>query len=222
MRPALLESPPKIRVTGRWYVINTRSYPRVSTVLDIIHEEGLEKWREDVGDEEADRISQESSDLGQRVHAECEKLARQRMCGGSVELDEDLTPYSSAFSAWLDEDVDEVLFSEETVWAVDPVFAGTIDLVIRRKNGNIAVVDIKTSKKIRTKYRLQTTAYVEALAQRHGIQADERGILHLPSNRKGYLKYKPIASPYDDDWQAFTAALFLHQYVYFYRRDYMV
>lgn len=220
---------PQIQVKGSWYVIKNRSYPRVSTVLDIIHEEGLDKWRAKVGDEEADRISETSQHLGNAVHAACAALAIARRDGTEptpleeqyLDVADQLPPFTGAFAGWLATEVRDVLFVEETVWCDEPVFAGTIDLVVRKNNGRVSVMDIKTSKRVRTKYRLQTAAYLRALYERTGIEAEERGIVHLPSDKPGAIGDIPLTD-YEDDWQAFTAALFLHQYVWFFRRDWLL
>lgn len=222
------DASPKIRTTEEWYVIDGRSYPRVSTVLEIIHEPGLDTWREKVGEEEAKRISEESTLLGDAVHASCANLSLARMGRDPLPLDpkfepilERLPPFVEAFTTWLDTDVAEVLYVEETVWSDGPVYAGTIDLVVRRKDGAAVIYDLKTSKRIRTKYRLQTAAYLNALRERAGLVADYRGIVHLPSDRPGKLKAIPFYD-FDDDWQAFEAALFLRQYIWFYRRDFIL
>lgn len=221
--------PERVRVTDLWYVLNGRSYPRVSTVLDIVAEPGLDEWREKVGEEEARRISEESTLLGDAVHAACANLSRAK-AGWDLEPvseaeervgSERLAPFTDSFAAWLEEDVAEVLAVELLVWSDDPAYAGTIDLVVRTRDGLVVVEDLKTSKRVRTKYRMQTAAYRRALHERTGLLADRRGVVHLPSDRPG--KLKTVMFPdHDDDEQAFMAALFLHQYAWFYRRDFML
>lgn len=48
--------------------------PRVSTVLAIIHSQGLEDWQREKGFEEADQIGAEAADYGNCLHAACEAI----------------------------------------------------------------------------------------------------------------------------------------------------
>jgi len=57
------------RETGRVYVApDGSSYPSVTTVLSIIHEESIKAWRAKVGEDEANKISHRASSRGTAVH----------------------------------------------------------------------------------------------------------------------------------------------------------
>jgi hypothetical protein len=56
--------------SGRKYAApNGKSYPSVTTVLSILSEEGIQKWRARVGEEEANKISYRASTRGTAVHS---------------------------------------------------------------------------------------------------------------------------------------------------------
>lgn len=50
------------------YPHNGSLYPRVTRMLEIIRNPGLESWRGRVGDAEADRVASKAAKLGQRCH----------------------------------------------------------------------------------------------------------------------------------------------------------
>ena len=55
--------------TGRTYLDpEGNPYPSVTTVLKILSEEGIAKWRARVGEEEANRVSRIASTRGTQVH----------------------------------------------------------------------------------------------------------------------------------------------------------
>jgi hypothetical protein len=116
-------------------------------------------------------------------------------------------------------DVDEVLLSEQIVWSEKYVYAGTLDGLVRLKDGRIALLDLKTSKRLNWKYRLQTAAYAQAVWEIYGIRVDLRIIVDLPSDKLGE-KLKPVKYiDQDDDFKAFRAALYLGKYAFFYKDD---
>jgi len=60
--------------TGRLYETpDGVKYPSITTVLSILSEEGIRKWKERVGEEEAAKISYRASTRGTAVHEIIEK-----------------------------------------------------------------------------------------------------------------------------------------------------
>jgi predicted RecB family nuclease len=190
----------------RYYLVPScpTPLPRVSTVLSVIRNQGLDDWKRKVGFEEADRVSEESSALGTRVHAACEAINR----GRPYELTDEIEPFAAAWTAWKDRHVEEILFAEEFVWSEEYGFAGTIDAVALLKNGLVALLDFKSSKYPHWEYRLQTVAYAVALREREGLPVDRRALIQMPSKKPGTLN--AIYYPDDAyDWSLFRAALHL-------------
>ena len=66
---------PEIKIIDgkRFYVTaDGNAYPSITSILALQDKPGLKKWREDVGEKEAKRISQESMRIGTAVHQMCE------------------------------------------------------------------------------------------------------------------------------------------------------
>ena len=61
--------------TGRTYMTPDGDFPSMTTILGKTSDNQvwLQKWRERVGEEEADRISKEATDRGTLVHEYAEK-----------------------------------------------------------------------------------------------------------------------------------------------------
>lgn len=210
-------SPTPDRLKDR-YEINGQKYPRVSTILGVISKPGLEAWRQRIGVEEANRISTEAAEHGTALHKALE------MIDNGEHRDERFTPFRptlNAYLAWRDQYVDQVLMVEQVVYHVQHKYAGTADRVYVLNDGARVVGDFKTGKSIDANYRLQLSAYAEALeAMGHG-PIDGRVVLHLPRIHPGELKI--IA--YDDeqrDRRAWRAALRLWRWNQRHQNDWKV
>ena len=66
--------------TGRIYLHPSEDqvYPSITTVLKVLSEEGIAKWRKRVGEEEANKISYRASTRGTAVHEIVEKYIDNR------------------------------------------------------------------------------------------------------------------------------------------------
>jgi hypothetical protein len=144
-----------------------RQVPSVTTVLsatkDMTH---LLEWRKRVGEQEAQRISTESANIGTVMHKSLEKHVK----------GEDRTPGSNLIqqkahvmaNVIIDnglKDVSEVWGSEVSLYYPE-LYAGTTDLVGVYK-GAPAILDFKQARKLKKKewvedYFIQLVAYAEA------------------------------------------------------------
>ena len=144
-----------------------RQVPSVTTVLsatkDMTH---LMEWRKRVGEQEAQRISTESANIGTVMHRSLERHVK----------GEDRTPGSNLIQQKAHQmanviidnglnDVTEVWGSEVSLYYPE-LYAGTTDLVGVFK-GAPAIMDFKQSRRLKKKewvedYFLQLVAYAEA------------------------------------------------------------
>ena len=134
--------------SGRKYVTPEGEHlPSVTTILSATKENeiGLIKWRERVGEDEANRIVKESTDIGTALHSNLENhLLTNTPPTGSV-----LVKLMTKLV------IDKGLTNVSTVWGLESplyakgLFAGTTDLIATYK-GNLAIVDYKNSKTIKT------------------------------------------------------------------------
>lgn len=195
------------RLVNGAYEYNGQRLPRVTTVLGILSKPGLEKWKHRVGLVEAERVSREAAGLGTEIHAACEYIARCHMAGDLPLMGPPphLRSFVEAYHGWLAENVEAVESVEQFVYHPRDLYAGTADLTVRLRDGRRMLVDIKSSNSIDGSYRLQTSAYADAL-DALGEPVDGRMIVNLPSRRPGVLN----VIEYDDDardLKAWKAAL---------------
>ncbi len=129
-----------------------------------------------------------------------------------------------AYTNWLFTDVEQVIMAEQTVWSEKYGFAGTFDALVLLRGGLVAIVDIKTSKRLSWPYRLQTAAYVQALKETFGILADCRLILQIPSDRGG-SRWRPIeygGFHQQADFTTFWGLLRGYRYRHEYKHDWKI
>lgn len=115
------------------------------------------------------------------------------------------------FLKWEDENKPEYIFSERKIYSISMHVAGTLD-ILARLNGELSIVDLKTSSRVYTEHKLQTAAYAQALNEEFEEQVTNRVILHLSRekatftvhdlNREG--KYNGVT--FEDDLAGFKGA----------------
>lgn len=166
----------------------------------------LEVWQKKHG-EESDILMQLAGERGSKVHQAVEMLNK----GAIVHIDsqfvntttgklEELTPdeYGCVVNYkdwWINEGSKqyEILGVEEVVFPEGVVWAGTLDLRVRRLSDNThGVIDLKTSKAVHSTHIIQVSALV------HGTNADWGAVLQVgyTPNKSGY-KFTMIPLRYD-------------------------
>lgn len=174
----LIELPKLERIDGdtRLYETPTgKRYPSVTTVLGKMTDKtALNEWRKRVGEEEANRVSNRASTRGTNIHTMCEKYVL------NEEFDTSMPHNMMIFNQIkrvLDERVDNVRATECTLYSHNLQIAGTCDLV-SDFNGDLAIVDYKTSTKLKRKewiegYFLQASLYSYMLWEMTGLAAKQ-------------------------------------------------
>lgn len=152
--------------------IDGECYPSVTSVIAVKPDEGLKKWREWKGDEEADRIMHAAGAIGTRFHDGIERLVK----GEDVE-EKDPAIYSmlEKVEEWTKEHALYPLMQEVKVWSKKHRYQGTFDLV-GLVDGVLVVLDWKTSSKLKDTMALQLIAYAKALEEMAGLKI-EKGII---------------------------------------------
>jgi hypothetical protein len=182
------------------YWLDGTPYPRVSSILAVINKPFLATWRGKVGNAEADRIAREATDLGTRVHAVCAAALGGPPCD---DTDPALAPYVAAVQAWVATEVAEVVACERVLVSRQQGYAGTCDLLVRLRDGALALADFKTSKQLDPGYALQLAAYRRALWE-DGLLPRRRLVLWLPKAEPGRLVVQDYPAHAQDDvaWMA--------------------
>ena len=161
--------------------------PSVTTILsDTGDKTALIAWRKRVGEEEANRISQESAGLGTKVHNALEKhiLGEEVSFGNNhiSVLAESMT--NEMVTNGLNK-IDE-LYGVEVGLIAQGLYAGTSD-AIGMYEGEEAIIDFKTAKKIKKRewiedYFLQGCAY--ALAHNEMFESKIKKVVILMVDRE--------------------------------------
>jgi len=164
---------------ARHYIIPTgESFPSVTTVLGHFKKKSIEEWRSRVGHEEANRITNRATTRGSKFHSMMERYLENKPI--KEVLHEGVMPdQRQAFydmRPTLDR-IDNIHYIECPLYSTKMRLAGRTD-VIGEFDGELSVIDFKTSTKIKPEkfiqnYFEQTTAYSFMYEERVGIPIDQ-------------------------------------------------
>jgi|TARA_B110001454_G_scaffold77758_1_gene75312 hypothetical protein len=133
-------------------------------------------------------ISNEALNTGTAVHKWIEDAIRWKMEEGDApELPDDEAALNciEAFRAWAKENEVKWLAIEQKVYSKKYNYAGTVDAVAE-VNGELTVIDFKTSAKIYKQYHLQVAAYAQAITEMYGRDVEKGLILRLDKDSGKY------------------------------------
>jgi len=172
----LIELPQLVRIDGEQRFYQTpdgNKYPSVTTVLSAMSDKtALIKWRQRVGEEEANRVSGRATRRGTAVHSLLEKLVLNEEVDFSDTMPLNKTMYEQIAKVLVDT-VDNVRSSEGQLFSHRLKIAGSVDLIASHK-GDPAIIDFKTSTKPKRKewienYFMQATMYSYMLYEMTGL-----------------------------------------------------
>lgn len=160
------------KTKGRHYVDpDGNKYPSITTVLSILSREAIQKWRERVGEEEANRISRVASSRGTKIHNIIEKYIAndpeylQGEMPHNIQTFKDIQPI-------VDQNLSKIYSIEAPLYSKHLGVAGRVDCV-GVWNGQDSIIDWKTSRKEKKKewissYFMQAAAYAIMWEERTG------------------------------------------------------
>jgi len=185
--------------------------PSVTTVLGVVRNPYLMRWRGKVGNERADQITTETSQYGQAIH---DFTAILDIVGGGVEvignLPPDMDSQIRSYVDWRDRYVGKTVEVEMTVSSRRYGYAGRLDRVWVMVGDKLpSVWDIKTGT-IRPIFRAQTAAYKQAYEETTGIIIGRRGLIEV-SRRKGKVGVREYSSP--SDFAGFLSLLTVYNWL---------
>ena len=175
---------------GRHYLdSNNKPVPSVTTVLSGTSKskDGLIQWRNRVGEEEAERIIKQSTDIGTAVHEAIENYLNGKSWDNFEETHDQLL--AQKISAKF---IKDGLKGITDIWGLevglllDNLYAGTADCV-GEFEGTPTLIDFKTAKKIKKRewiedYFLQGCAYANAHNVMFGTKIEQIVILMVDRN----------------------------------------
>jgi hypothetical protein len=177
----------------RTYEIGTHKLPSVTTILSILRSPPLERWRGDVGNLVADSRMSDGASRGTSVHSLCEYLCKHGTAPPVIPTH--LRTRYAAFAHFYDTHVVRTIDAESVVSYIDPDspahtphgYAGRCDMIAQLTTGQIAAIDIKTSKVVTEKMGMQLAAYARATP--HAI--DTRIVIQIHANEPYYTTRFP-------------------------------
>jgi len=163
----------KTTSSGRKYQTPTgKQYPSVTTVLSILSEEAIQKWRARVGAEEANKISHRASTRGTAVHEIIEKYLDNDPQFKEGYMPNIISDFMDVKQI-LDERVGTIYAQECPLYSDYLKIAGRVDCVAEF-DGKPSIIDFKTSRKTKKKswienYFIQESAYAIMWEERTGM-----------------------------------------------------
>jgi len=189
----------------RYYNVNGKLYPSVTTALSIIRKPQLERWRGELGNEMADFLLCEAGDLGSAVHKICEQINRGEEWSTT---DPEVFEMCAAYEKWFKENIKKVVYVEHVAVNTLYGYAGRFDLcAVIRGDRLPSLLDIKTGGLYPDAF-LQLAAYQKALP----IKTKRRLVVHIDKNNPGNLYVKEAESDPDTDYRMFLYCLELFRY----------
>lgn len=182
----------------RYYLIGDKKYPSVTTILGAMTDKsGLDRWRKQIGKEEAKRISSFSANRGTIMHQMIEyyltsdkKDQRERLIDAQHKIiefvdnegftQEELEVGRKLFYTFYNNElfnrISEIISIEETLYShLMGGYAGRVDTIYKNLIAYLIILDFKTSRKPKKKewihdYLLQISAYFLAYWEMTGIK----------------------------------------------------
>jgi genome maintenance exonuclease 1 len=178
-------------INGQRYYVLPDGVTKLKSVTTILSEKldktALLEWRKRVGEEEANRISAQSTRRGNSIHKIAERyvLNEENIYQNEMPVNvESFQPIKSA----LDAHVDNILGVELPLCSKALGCAGRTDLVAEY-DGKVSIIDFKTSKKLKKEewiesYFLQSTVYSMMFERIYSISVPQIVIILTVDNEK--------------------------------------
>jgi genome maintenance exonuclease 1 len=185
----LLTFPKLTRVdgpNGRFYKTPDGDFKSVTTILsERLDHSAINAWKQRVGPEEANRVSQQASRRGTAIHnlAEQYLLNNKDYAKGAMPIN---VQTFSFIRSILDNNIGTIYGIEALLYSRLLKAAGTADL-LAQYNGINSIIDFKTSKRIKTEdqiesYFIQTAAYSLMAAEHSNYNFPQIVILMMVDN----------------------------------------
>lgn len=206
----------------RWYlkhemdsegkITGTKEYPSVTWICGQYPKGvGFYRWLADKGWDEAEAEKEAAGDRGRKVH----HLVSSLLLGNEIKMDDTvlnsetgeqepitLEEYeaSMSFVEWHKEAKPKTLANEITIWNDKDNYAGTLDYICEI-DGEIWLIDFKTSKEVYASHEIQLSAYKNSCTE---FPIKKMAILQLGYKKNKYKKWK--LTEIEDQYDLFQAA----------------
>ena len=171
-------------------------YPSVTTILQYMPKNKFfDNWLKDVG-HNADLILRKAGKEGTQVHEAAEKLVLGEEISwmddyGNAKYSQVVWEMILKFADFWRTHKPELISSEQFIWSDEHKYAGTADIVCKM-DGEIWLLDIKTSNALHRAYDLQLAAYAKGMEEVRNQKIDRTGIIWLKASSRGSSKQKGV------------------------------
>lgn len=220
------------------YTVDGKDYPSVTKVLNIIgggktnalviwaRREALKLAKSEIlgfmdsgkslthialdelmakADRQPDKIKTNAADIGGRIHAAIDEY----IVGKIPTLESDTKPGFDNFMAWIAHEGIRLIAGDTSVASVMHGFGGRLDALGVDKNGDLVLLDWKTSNALREEYPLQVAAYAQAFTETYGLAPVRAVVVRFGKETPGDFETGEVNIP--SSWLAFKGALDLQR-----------
>lgn len=173
---------------SRYYRRNGKYYPSVTYVLGYYPKgKFFENWLKQVGFS-ADYIVKKAAEEGTQVHELCEAYLNGEELNflderGRPQHNPDVWQMFLRFVEFWETFKPTLIETEVHIFSDELKVAGTCDLIVEI-DGELWLLDLKTSNQLQTVYELQTAVYGQCYEECFGKKIDRYGILWLKSSKR--------------------------------------
>lgn len=178
-------------------IVDTKFIKRIADGLDI------DKLMKD-GKAQRKIFLNNAGDIGTRLHAAVDEFFKTNKIPA---LDNDTNQAFQNFMKWWNTNNYKVILADTIVASRKYRFGGRFDALFEDKDGNIVIADFKTSSSIQSiEYKLQLSAYMEALKETYGITNVKYGLL-IRFDKEKIAFETLVVNNLDDYFKGFLGAL---------------
>ena len=154
-----------------------KNYPSVTTVTGLLSRVGIKKWRDWVGEEQANKISRQAMGRGSRYHKLQEDFLNNELTEKRLK---EITPLDLMMfnqTKEITSRLGNIYMLEGSMYSDEIEMAGRVDCIAEFA-GKVSVIDFKTSTKHKLPskikgYFMQETAYAKMFEEQHNIPIEQ-------------------------------------------------
>ena len=201
----------------RMYECGDNAYPSVTSIISFVSREKFASWRAKVGNEEANKVTKQATTRGTDLHLLLEMYLQNKDVKQYEEYNKPLIQFMFNFAKpFIDLRLNNIYQQETPMYSDKLCLAGTVDLICE-VDGELAIVDFKTSKKEKPEewledYFVQLSAYWAMFSEKTGIVPKKLVVFLVGENgdvqiveRRNIMKYLTKLQDYVDQFVRFHA-----------------
>ena len=169
---------PTENVDGKRYYVTPdgNKYPSVTSVTGMLNAKWIKKWRQNVGEEKANKISRQAAGRGSRYHYLQEDFINNKDISEQLSKATPLDLMMFNQTKSLTEQIGDIYMLEGALYSDDLCMAGRVDC-IAEWGGKVSVIDFKTSTKAKSpskikNYFMQETACAKMFEERYQVPVE--------------------------------------------------